>query len=529
MRCCHDLVCRSRRVTGLLLAGMLTVYGMSGLIGCEVRSGPPEVQLGDSVITGVSETNGISAFLGLPFAEPPVGERRWARPIPWQPDGQSIDATNFAPACMQTDSGVNWYRGMMARVGIDPNLMVAPEYSEDCLYLNVWADLEAQEPLPVMIFIHGGRNTGGWSYEPNYHGEQLAKQGMVVVSVAYRLGVFGWLNHPEMSIKNPALHDLAVGLAWVHEHISAFGGDPDRITVAGESAGARNAIHLAMSPLSEGRVRRLIYQSGAWSFDEGPGAQAAEKQALDFQQALLGETGSLAVLRDIPAVQLLDAASEAYANFYFYAVKDPESLPSTLPELSDSGSLEAIDAIFGSNLNEALMYIPPESTPLDYFADRLPSEAIAAIFSIVPDDLPILDQMDRVGTGIVYLCSSLELASAIDAAGGKAWVYRFDRVRPGFESIGAYHGAELPYMFNRHDDWLPTTEVDRQITDEMVAHWSAFVRHGDPASDGAPPWPRWRADRRQMIRYDDMTTEGPHPDLAFCEALRSHELPESTQ
>ena len=151
MRCCHDLVCRSRRVTGLMLAGMLTISGMSGLIGCEVRSGPPEVQLGDSVITGVSKTNGISAFLGLPFAEPPVGERRWARPIPWQPDGQSIDATNFAPACMQTDSGVNWYRSMMARVGIDPNLMVAPEYSEDCLYLNVWADLEAQEPLPVMI------------------------------------------------------------------------------------------------------------------------------------------------------------------------------------------------------------------------------------------------------------------------------------------------------------------------------------------------------------------------------------------
>ena len=529
MRRCHDLVSRSRRIRGLILAGMLTVSGMFGLSACEVRSGPPEVQLGDSVITGVSETNGISAFLGLPFAEPPVGERRWARPVPWKPDGQSIDASTFAPACMQTDSGVNWYRGMMARVGIDPNFMVAPEYSEDCLYLNVWADLEAQEPLPVMIYIHGGRNTGGWSYEPNYHGEQLAKQGMVVVSVAYRLGIFGWLNHPDMSIKNPALHDLAVGLAWVHEHIAAFGGDPDRITVAGESAGAGNAINLAISPLSQGRVRRLIHQSGAWSFDESPSAQAAEKQALDFQQALAGETGSLAVLRDIPAMQLLDAASQTYANFYFDAVKDSESLPSTLPELSASGSLKAIDAIIGTNLNEALMYIPPKSAPLDYFAHRLSNEAIAKIFSIFPDDLPILDQMDRVGTGIVYLCSSLALASAIDAAGGDAWVYRFDRVRSGFEPIGAYHGAELPYMFNRHDDWLPTNEVDRRITDEMVAHWSAFVRQGDPASEGAPVWPKWRAIDPQMIRYDDTTTHGPHPDLGFCEALRSHYLPEGNQ
>ncbi|MBM13795.1 MAG: hypothetical protein CME57_04450 [Halieaceae bacterium] len=288
-------------------------------------------------------------------------------------------------------------------------------------------------------------------------------------------------------------------------------------------------MNLAISPLSQGRVRRLIHQSGAWSFDESPSAQAAEKQALDFQQALAGETGSLAVLRDIPAMQLLDAASQTYANFYFDAVKDSESLPSTLPELSASGSLKAIDAIIGTNLNEALMYIPPKSAPLDYFAHRLSNEAIAKIFSIFPDDLPILDQMDRVGTGIVYLCSSLALASAIDAAGGDAWVYRFDRVRSGFEPIGAYHGAELPYMFNRHDDWLPTNEVDRRITDEMVAHWSAFVRQGDPASEGAPVWPKWRAIDPQMIRYDDTTTHGPHPDLGFCEALRSHYLPEGNQ
>ena len=186
MRCRDDLVFRFSGLVRVLLAGML------GLAGCGAEPDSPSVQLGDTIINGVYETNGIAAFLGLPFAEPPVGERRWARPVPWQPDGQSIDASTYAPACMQTDSGVEWYRGMMARVGIDPNLMVAPEYSEDCLYLNVWTDLEAGEPLPVMIYIHGGGNTGGWSYEPNYHGEQLARQGIVVVSVAYRLGIFGW-------------------------------------------------------------------------------------------------------------------------------------------------------------------------------------------------------------------------------------------------------------------------------------------------------------------------------------------------
>ena len=520
MRRRDDVVFRSSGLVRVLLAGMLVVTGMLGLAGWRTEPGSPSVQLGDTVMTGIYETNGIAAFLGLPFAEPPVGERRWARPVAWQPDGQSVNASTFAPACMQTDSGVEWYRGMMARVGLDPNLMVAPEYSEDCLYLNVWTDLEADEPLPVMIYIHGGGNTGGWSYEPNYHGEQLAQQGMVVVSVAYRLGIFGWLNHPEMTIKNLALHDLAASLAWVNEHIAAFGGDPERITVVGESSGADNAIHLAISPLSQGRMRRLIQQSGGWSFDEGPDTPAAEAHALAFQRAVLGESGSLAGLREMSASELLDAAGEVYSSFYFDPVQDPESLPETLPELSDRGAMPAIDVILGTNLNEALMYVPSGSAPTEYFGGRLSEEAIEKIFGLFPDDKPVLEQMDRVGTGIEYLCPSLALASAIDEVGGHAWVYRFDRVRPGFEAIGAYHGAELPYMFDQHDGWLPSEEIDERLTGEMVAHWSAFIRNGDPSSDGALPWPRWRANDGYMMRYGDETNSEPHPDRAFCDAIQ---------
>jgi para-nitrobenzyl esterase len=524
MRGCFHLIVSTMRFSHWVrqCIGAVLLAGSTALVlsGCTADVGAPEVRLGDTSISGVREAGGIEAFLGLPFAQPPVGERRWARPVAWQPDGNPIDATHFAPACMQTDSGVEWYRGMMARVGIDPSLMLAPEYSEDCLYLNVWTDLEAQEPLPVMIYIHGGGNTGGWSYEPNYHGEQLAQQGMVVVSVAYRLGIFGWLNHPEMSIKNPALHDLAASLAWVHSHIAAFGGDPDRITVAGESAGADNAIHLAISPLSEGRIRRLIHQSGGWSFDEGPDTRAAEVHALEFQRALLGASGSLEALRALPPEQVLEAAGEVYSSFYFDPVEDPESLPNTLPTLSESGSLPVLDVIIGTNLNEALMYIPPESTPLEYFGGRLSQEAIETIFDQLPNEMPVRDQMDRVGTGIEYLCPSLALASAMDVVGGRVWVYRFDRMRPGFEPIGAYHGAELPYMFDQHDDWLPSDEIDQRLTREMVAHWSAFVREGDPTSEGAPLWPRWRAGEGQMIRYGDQTVAQTHPDRAFCDAIR---------
>jgi para-nitrobenzyl esterase len=154
---------------------------------------------------------------------------------------------------------------------------------------------------------------------------------------------------------------------------------------------------------------------------------------------------------------------------------------------------------------------------------------IEKIFDEFPDELPAVDQIDRVGTGIDFLCPSLALASALDKAGARAWVYRFDRVRQGFESIGAYHGAELPYMFNQHDDWLPTEEVDRRLTKEMVAHWSAFVRRGDPNSESAPLWPQWRAGDSQIIRYGDTTTYGTHPDLAFCEGLRAQYLSADNQ
>ena len=522
MRCRNHLM-RSTRwgVSRGMLGGVILLLGLAS---CAGEPAAPQVRLGETVVTGVREANGIEAFLGLPFAAPPVGERRWARPVPWEPDGQSIDATTFAPACMQTSSGVDWYRGMMARVGIDPSLMSAPVYSEDCLYLNVWTDLEAEAPLPVMIYIHGGSNTGGWSYEPNYHGEKLAQQGVIVVTVAYRLGVFGWLSHPDMPIKNPALHDLAESLAWVHEHIAAFGGDPSRITIVGESAGADNAIHLAISPLSQGRVTRLIHQSGGWSFDEDPDTAEAERRGLTLQQLLLGLEGSFAALQAMPAEKILAAVPEVYRGFYFDPVVDPESLPDTLPQLSESGRLPPLEIIIGTNLNEALMYVPEGATPDSYFGSRLSQRTIEAIFAELSPDMPRVDQIDRVGTGIEYLCPSLALASAIDAVGGRAWVYRFDRMRPGFEDIGAYHGAELPYMFDQHDAWLPGNSVEQTITRDMVAHWSAFVRDGDPSTVGAPEWPQWRTEHRHMLRYGEQTSAGAHPDAAFCDRLRDHYL-----
>ena len=310
----------------------------------------PQVQVEQTVITGSRDAQGTVSFLGIPFAEPPIGKARWQRPEPYAFNAASFNATAFAPACMQSGSGLSWYHGMMERVGVDPSLMAGPEYAEDCLYLNVWTELNDasdatsspahEQPghpphgdqglRPVLIFIHGGSNTGGWSYEPNYHGGPLARKGAVVVTVAYRLGVFGWMNHAEMTARNLALHDLTLALDWVHTHIAKFGGDPERITVSGESAGAANALHLAISPLSDSKISGLIHQSGGWPVVGGPTPAEAEARALQLQQTLLGPGGNLEGLRSVSAQKLMEVSGDIYAGMRFGAIQDAESLPRTL-------------------------------------------------------------------------------------------------------------------------------------------------------------------------------------------------------
>ncbi len=513
------------RMTGLGLLAIVVLLGCDGR-SANGRADPavvgapaPQVRVGEAVIAGRSDDAGTAAFLGIPFAEPPVGDARWRRPVPRPLGSGLLDATSFAPACLQSGSGLAWYHGMMARVGVDPSLMSPPAYSEDCLYLNVWSDLAIPGPKPVLVFIHGGSNKGGWSYEPNYHGGPLAREGMVVVTVAYRLGVFGWMNHPDMEIGNPALHDLALALDWVHDHIAAFGGDPGRITVAGESAGAANALHLAISPLSQQRIAGVIHQSGGWPVAGSPAPSAAQDRALVLQERLLGPGGSLQALRRVPAEALIAVSPEVYEGLRFGALQDAESLPRTLEQRVRDGDLPPLDIIVGSNANESLMYIQPGDTAAGYLNGRVPEARWPAVWSHFDAAASAESILDRLGTGLTFLCPSLILADAISRSGGRVWVYRFDRVRPGFDSIGAYHGAELPYVFDRHDDWLPTEAVDHRLTELLVGYWREFVRRGDPNGASLLPWPAWRAQDQQALILSEASRSMLHPDVGFCASL----------
>lgn len=499
----------------------------------------PQVLVGDTRIIGTRDASGTARFLGIPFAEPPVGKARWLRPVPYRFTAPSLDATQFAPACMQSGSGVDWYHGMMARVGVDPALMEGPKYSEDCLYLNVWTDLDDaalalsdsahrqqvdqkpdQQPLrPVLIFIHGGSNVGGWSYEPNYHGGPLARKGVIVVTVAYRLGVFGWMNHPEMATSNLALHDLSLALDWVHTHIAEFGGDPERITVSGESAGAANALHLALSPLSGTKISGVIHQSGGWPVVGGPTPAEATARALQLQKTLLGPNGSLEGLRGVPVQKITDVTGDIYAGMRFGAIQDAESFPRTLQQQVMDGDLPPLNIIIGTNANESLLYIKPEASVASYLEGRVPAQRWPDVLAAAGDDLDELATFDRLGTAVTFLCPSLTLANAVSAAGGRAFVYRFDRVRPGFDSIGAYHGAELPYVFDRHDSWLPTEPVDRTLTRLMLDYWQGFIAQGDPGGSELMAWPPWQPDDYQAVIFSEESSVMPHPDVEFCSAF----------
>ena len=479
---------------------------------------------------GLEQASGVQAFLGIPFAEPPVNDLRWERPVPIKGSLGEVNATQFMPACMQTGSGLAWYHGMMSRVGVDPSLMEGPEYSEDCLYLNVWTDSDYSEPKPVLVFIHGGSNTGGWSYEPNYHGSALAERGVVVVTVAYRLGVFGWLSHPDMAIQNAGLHDLIVALEWVKRNIEAFGGDSDRIVVSGESAGADNALHLALAPAMAGKLAGVIHQSAGWSVTSTlkPEGGFALGEALVAHH--LGADGNFADLKQISAAELLESQLELFSDHYFSPIPDPETLPVSLQETMAGDLFPALTLILGSNRNESLMYIPEDAVLTNYLEGYFPPETWDDIKVMLGADLSELAQMDRLRSAVQYTCPSLALAQAAKDAGGAAYVYRFDRVREDFDAIGAYHGAELPYVFDTHDAWIPTDVVDYQITNALVDYWVAFLTNGSPnesesgdTETGRMIWPAWTQKQQALIISDEVSAR-THPDAALCDFLNATQV-----
>jgi len=482
---------------------------------------PPEVRVGDQVFVGRREDAhaGVAAFLGIPFAEPPVGALRWQAPQPWRAPGGRRDATEFSAACYQDDYNIDWYRRVGAAFGADPAHFANPPFSEDCLYLNVWTPAPgAQAARPVMVWIHGGANRSGWPFEPNYRGGNLAARGdVVVVSIAYRHGVFGFFGHPELRGEtNFGLRDQVAALRWVQAHIGAFGGDPGNVTVFGESAGAANIGYLLASPEAQGLFRRAISQSGGYQMLERRSLADLEALGVALGDALPGKPG-LAGLRQQDSATILAAANSALKEHDWGPAVDGALVPAPVGA-QHLPSVTPVDLLVGTNQDEWFMYVDEGAAALEAGIEAFPAAARPALRQLAAaEPTPRLGH-DRAVTFANMVCPGYRMADAVRRAGGKSWVYRFTRVRPGpgGERLRAYHGAEIPYVFDTHDEWLATDAADRRLTGVVMDYWVNFARTGDPNADGLPAWPAFdAADARVMALGDDLAPL-PAPDHALC-------------
>ncbi|MEH6549861.1 MAG: carboxylesterase family protein [Pseudomonadales bacterium] len=468
----------------------------------------------------------IAVFKGIQFAQPPLGALRWEAPVALSPSPQVSSAKSFALACMQTPRIADWYREMAEAFGGSSDGLENPVFSEDCLYLNVWAPAKlTDKKLPVYVWIHGGSNKSGWAYEPNYHGQQLAKQGIVVVSIAYRMGAFGYISHPDLANQTAAanfgLLDQVAALQWIQKNIGAFGGDANRVTIGGESSGAANVSYLIASPLAEGFFHQAIHQSGGFQFSRPQSLQQHAELGTLLGDDLAANT--IDQLRQISATAILDSANKVLDDHFFSAADDGYSLIDTPLSQLNSGEFSPVNLLIGTNGDEDLAYLDQNTSETDVIletAKLFPGSTERAAAAIADGSSP-LEQLDTITTAHGMLCPSLYLANRMAATGKQVWAYQFNQIRSGDEGqrLGAYHGVELPYVFDRHDSWLPTSDNDKRLTEQVVAYWANFIKTGSPNTEGLFLWPQYQAEQQQVIRLQTKLWSGAIPNRALCDIL----------
>lgn len=512
---------RRTKLSACLLVALLSCFASCRSAVPEVEARPAPILLaGGERLTGFRLGSEVEAFLGVPYAAAPVGDRRWRPAEAHKPRPGEVDATRYGPACPQGQGNPEWYR--MVAEGFGRNASVIPDLShmdEDCLYLNIWTPArELGELLPVMIWVHGGSNVNGWAYEPNYIGAALAARGVVVVSVNYRLGALGFLPIPfdapsDLPSGNYGISDIIAATRWVKDNAAAFGGDPGNLTMFGESAGAANIYALMKSPQTEGLFRRAILQSGALGPADMPSWELAQARS----RAMFEKVGieSVTAARALAWQDLVDLHKSTGVDHYHGPVLDEYWVRS-------GGKLNpGIDVLVGSNLNEMLMYIDGQdddvlSQGLADFPERVRASLL---------DLPMflkstpIETSDILATASQFHCPSKRIADMTAAQGQRTYLYRFTRKRVGADAYGAYHGAEIPYVFNTHDDWLPTHAEDRALTEIMMNYWVAFAQTGNPNRPGLPDWPRHVSEDDYLQELGDRVATTRDFMAPLCAAL----------
>ncbi len=481
----------------------------------------------------VPPKDGVRSFKGIPFGQPPVGELRWREPQPVKNWSGVRNADQFGPRCMQrTSPGADyWFRS---------NGM-----SEDCLYLNVWTPARSGgEKLPVLVYIFGGGFQNGDGSEPRYDGENMARKGMVAVSLNYRTNIFGFFVHPELTKESPhhaagnyGLLDQVAALRWVQKNIAAFGGDPQRITIAGESAGSISVSALMASPLSRDLIAGAIGESGSMTSSLPPQPLAeAEQRGLQFASAAGAKT--LAALRAMSAEQIQEATTRI-RGVRFGTALDGYFLPKPLTAIYESGEQAKVPLLAGSNTQEQAARAvlgdgDPTPEALANAIRKFYGEQAAAVLKVYA-----ARTTDEVYEAATHLASARFIALSTwkwtelqRKTGGKpVYRYLYARPRPAYLGMpgqpaplpaasgqrhtgprGAAHSAEIQYAMGNLDldkryTWEP---ADYEVSKTMQAYFVNFIKTGNPNAPGLPQWPEYRADNHyQRMRIDVVSQAGP--------------------
>jgi para-nitrobenzyl esterase len=499
------------------------VFGSSAL-----AATAPTVRIANGVVQGTQE-DGLSIYRGIPFAAPPVGALRWRAPQPVKNWTGVLHADHFAPACMQHLEA--W--------------MGPIHDSEDCLYLNVWSPAKsAQANLPVMVWIYGGGFTSGATSIAAYSGENLAKHGVVVVSIAYRVGPLGFLALPALSAEskhhvsgNYGLLDQIAGLRWVQHNIAAFGGDPHKVTIFGESAGGISVSMLAASPLAHGLFQGAISESGS-SFGPtrtppAPGENVqtlanAEREGVAFEKHLGAR--SLAQLRQIPASTIDDARA---AGGEFWPVLDGRVIVGDEYNLYKEGRYNHTPVLIGTNSDEGALFGTPPTREaylngvrqrFGPFADR-----VLAVYPATPAAWRQSSMNLMRDTAFAWgTWSWARLQSRTH--GGPVYMYYFDHIQPRpanspwKNAIGAVHSEEIVYVFQHINQSpnLPWTPVDRKLSADMATYWTNFAKYGTPNGNGLPNWPAFTNASAKVMHFTSAPTVGGVANLHKLEVLNAY-------
>jgi para-nitrobenzyl esterase len=465
-----------------------------------------QVRVESGLLSGVAgNDSSIMVFKGIPFAAPPVGDLRWQAPkppVPWEGVRQ---AREYCESCIQTLTRKNlpWTEEYMPQNKAD----------ENCLFLNIWTPAaSSNEKLPVLVYIPGGAFTGGSGEVLLYDGEGLAKKGIIVVTINYRVGIIGFLALPELTAESPdsssgnyGLLDQVAALQWVKNNISAFGGDPEKVTISGQSAGAQSVHFLTASPLSKGLFHRAIAQSSPWSARRiTTNLKNAEKTGLNLLDSL--GVKSIKDLRMIPAEELHEK-SNAF-KFRFGPVVDGWFLPEDVNIIFSKGNQNDVPLLTGLNADEGSSNSSYGKLTADEYKQRavLDYRDHADIFlKLYPasDDkeAEISQKQSSRDAGLANMYVWADTRSKTSKT--PVFNYFFDRITPWpeYPQYGVFHSSEIPYVFqNQNLINRPWEQIDYKLSDLMSSYWVNFIKTGDPNSDNLPAWP---AANDRMMRFNE--------------------------